>query len=158
MMDDKSIKRAAQEYLAERLSEEGLTYEQTLNRDAAIALAPAVWKKTAEAINAMCRKWNEVTKEQTFTCKETALGDLRIRCAGRTQQMVVHFDSERRLIRVENDARLDHEPKVVLSIEGYATDSGRDARLMRNDEPVNLEMLMLGQLRVLAGLSRKGDG
>jgi hypothetical protein len=41
-MNDESIKRAAQEYLAERLSEEGLTAEQTLNRQAAITLAPAV--------------------------------------------------------------------------------------------------------------------
>ena len=39
-MTEQSVKRAAQEYLAERLCEEGLTEEQTLNRDAAIALAP----------------------------------------------------------------------------------------------------------------------
>ena len=155
-MDDESVKRSAQEYLAERLSEEGLTYEQTLNRDAAIALAPAVWQKTTQTIMAMCEQWNAVTKEQTFSCKETAMGDLRILCAGRApHQMVVHFDAKRRLIKVENTAREDHEPKVVLSIEGYATGAGRNARLMRNDEPVNLEMLMLGQFRVLAGLSRK---
>jgi hypothetical protein len=41
-MADESVKRAAQKYLAERLSEEGLTYEETQNRDAAIALVPAV--------------------------------------------------------------------------------------------------------------------
>ena len=68
-MDDESVKRSAQEYLAERLSEEGLTYEQTLNRDAAIALAPAVWQKTTQTIMAMCELWNAVTKEQTFSCK-----------------------------------------------------------------------------------------
>lgn len=156
-MADQSIKRAAQEYLAERLSEDGLTYEETRNRDAAIALAPAVWKKLAETVVAMCRDWNATTKEETISCKETMLGDLRIRCAGRSHQMVVHFDSARRLVKVENTAREEHEPKVVLSIEGYPTESGRGARLMRNNEPVNSEMLILGQLRVLAGLSRKSD-
>jgi hypothetical protein len=67
------------------------------------------------------------------------------------------LDPKRLLVRVDNTAREDYEPKVLLSIEGYATDSGRDARLMRNNEPVNLEMLILGQLRVLAGLRRKPD-
>jgi len=48
---------------------------------------------------------------------------------------------------------------VVLSIEGYETASGaRDARLMRNKEAVNLNTLILGHLRLLAGLSRKADG
>jgi hypothetical protein len=156
-MPDETIKRAAQEYLAERLSEEGLTYEQTLNRDAAMALAPTVWKKVTETVLAMCKEWNAATKEDTFTCTETMMGDLRIRCAGRHHQMVVLFDPKRLLVRVDNTAREDYEPKVLLSIEGYATDSGRDARLMRNNEPVNLEMLILGQLRVLAGLRRKSD-
>jgi hypothetical protein len=44
-MSDESVKRAAQEYLAEKRSEEGLTLEQTLYRDEAIALAPAVWRQ-----------------------------------------------------------------------------------------------------------------
>jgi hypothetical protein len=48
---------------------------------------------------------------------------------------------------------------MILSIEGYATDTGtRDARLMRNLEPVNFDTLILGQLRILAGLSRKTSG
>jgi hypothetical protein len=42
-----------------------------------------------------------------------------------------------------------------LLIEGYSTGSGRSARLMRNDEPVNVDMLLVGELRVLAGLSRR---
>jgi hypothetical protein len=156
---DHSIKRAAQEYLAERVNEEGLTYEQSLNREAAIALAPAVWKKVTETVFAMCNEWNAVTKENTLTCKETMMGDLRIRCAGRSHQMVVRFEGAKRLVRIDNTAREDFEPKVVLSIEGYETESGqRDARLMRNREVVNLNILILGQLRVLAGLSRKADG
>jgi hypothetical protein len=157
-MSDESVKRAAQEYLAERLSEEGLTAEQTLNRDAAVALAPAVWKRFAETVIATCKEWNAVTKEQSLTCKETMLGDLRIRCAGRPHQLVFHFDARKRLVKVENSAREEYEPKVVLSIEGYPTETGRGARLMRNHEAVNAETLILGQLRTLAGLSRKANG
>jgi len=150
-----TVRRAAQEYLAERLSEEGLTYEETQNRDAAIALAPALWKKVRETVAGMAKEWNEVTKEQSLTYKETPLGDLRIRCVGRPHQLTIHFDSPRRLIEFENTNRPDHEPKVILSIEGYASDTGRGARLMRNREVVNLEMLILRQLRQLAGLSRQ---
>lgn len=157
-MIDESTKRAAQEYLAARLSEDGLTHEQRLNRDAAVALAPVVWKRVKDTVITKCVEWNAITQEETLTCKETVLGDLRIRCAGRPYQMVVHFDSPRRLIMVENTARQEHEPKVILCIEGYVTESGRDAHLVRNNEPVNLDMLFLGQLRVLAGLSRKMNG
>lgn len=156
-MADETIKRAAQEYLAVRLTEDGLTYEEKLNRDAAIALAPAVWRGVEERVIAMCAEWNTVTKEQTLTCKETVLGDLRIRCAGRSHQLILHYDSKRHFIQVENSAREDYEPEVILLIEGYSKDSGRDARLMRNDEPVNLEHLIVGQLRVLAGMSRKAQ-
>ncbi|HKN24378.1 MAG TPA: hypothetical protein VJX72_05985 [Candidatus Acidoferrum sp.] len=157
-MTDEGTKRAAEEYLAARLSEDRLTYEERLNRDAAITLAPMVWKRVKDTIITKCVEWNAVTQEQTLTCKETVLGDLRVRCAGRTQQMVVHFDSRKRVVTVENSARQEHEPKVILRIEGYSTDSGRDAHLVRNNEPVNLDMLFLGQLRVLAGLSRKMSG
>ena len=156
---DETIKRAAQEYLAERLNQDGLTYEQDLNREAAIALAPAVWKLVTETVFAICNEWNAITKESTLTCKETMMGDLRIRCVGRSHQMVVRFESAKLLVRVDNSAREDFEPKVVLSIEGYEAESGtRSARLMRNNEVVNLNMLILSQLRALAGLSRKADG
>jgi hypothetical protein len=156
-MAEDSIKQAAQEYLAAQLTEDGLTYNEKLVRDAAIALAPAVSNSLVEKVSAMCQEWNSVTNEQTLTCKETALGDLRIRCAGRPHQLVFHYDSKRRIVRVENAAREAYEPKVVLSIEGYFTASGYGARLMRNDEPVNLELLVVGHLRVLAGLNRKGN-
>jgi hypothetical protein len=156
-MADDTIKQAAQEYLAAQLTEEGLTYEDKLNRDASIALAPVIWKSVMEKVSAMCQEWNSVTNEQTLTCKETPLGDLRIRCAGRPHQLIFHYDSKRRVIRVENTARKDYEPKVVLFFEGCSMGSGHDARLMRNDEPVNLELLVVGQLRVLAGLSRKAN-
>jgi hypothetical protein len=112
------VKRAAQEYLAERFSEEGLTEEQTLNGDAAIALALAVWKRVAETVVSICHLWNAVTKEQSLSCKETILGDLRVRCRGRTHQLVFHFDAKKRLVSVENAAREEHERKVVLSING----------------------------------------
>jgi hypothetical protein len=156
-MGDESTKRAAQEYLAARLSEEGQSYEEKLNMEAAVALAPAVWKSFADTVIAKCNEWNAVTQEQTLTYKETILGDLRILCAGRTQQMTVHYDSKKRLITVRNTARLEHEPEVILGIEGYATGTGRKAQVVRNNEPVNLDMLILGQLRVLAGLARKAE-
>jgi hypothetical protein len=90
-----------------------------------------------------------------LTCRETMLGDLRILCAGRPHQLVVHFDSRKLLIVLKNSARLSHETDMILLVEGYSTDRGRSARLIRNDEPVNLDMLLVGELRVLAGLSRR---
>lgn len=154
-MADDTIKQAAQEYLAAQFTEEGLTHEEKLNRDAAIELAPTIWRSVVERVSAMCQEWNSVTNEQTLTCKETALGDLRIRCSNRPHQLVLHYDSKHRAIRVENTAREDYEPKVLLFIQGYSTGSGHSARLMRNDEAVNLEMLVVGQLRTLTGLNRK---
>ena len=154
-MTDDTIRQAAQEYLAAQFTEEGLTLEEKLNRDASIALEPSIWRSVVERVSAMCQEWNSVTNEQTLTCKETALDDLRIRCANRAHQLVFHYDSKRRLIRVENTVREDYEPKVVLFIQGYSTSSGHQARLMRNDEPVNLELLVVGQLRTLAGLNHR---
>jgi hypothetical protein len=157
-MGDESTKRAAQEYLAAKLSEEGQSHEDKLNLEAAIALSLVVWKRVADTVITQSREWNAVTEEQTLTCKETALGDLRIRCAGRPHQITVHYDSYNRLIRIQNSARPENEPDTVLRIEGYSTGSGRDAHLVRNNQPVNLDMLILGHLRVLAGLSRRADG
>jgi hypothetical protein len=154
-MGDESAKRAAQEYLAAKLSVEGQAHEDKLNRETAERLGPAVWKTVADTVNTQCREWNSIVNEQTFTCRETMLGDLRILCAGRSQQMVVHFDSRKLLVVIKNSARLEHEKDVVLFIEGYVTGAGRDARLMRNNEPVNLGLLIIGELRVLAGLSRQ---
>ena len=156
-MADDPIKQAAQEFLAAQFTEDGLTSEEQQCREAAISLAPALWKNVLQEVSAMCLKWNSVTNQQTLSCKETPLGDLRIRCAGRPHQLIFHYDSKHRLIRVENTARQDYEPKVVLLISGYRTDSGYRARLVRNDEPVNLELLVVGQLRILAGLSRKAQ-
>ncbi len=72
--------------------------------------------------------------------------------------MTVHYDSKKLLITVKNAGRLEHEKDVILSIEGYRTGSDRDdrdARLMRNELPVNMEMLILGELRVLTGIGRQ---
>jgi hypothetical protein len=157
-MSDESAKRAAEEFLAARLSEEGQSYESQANLEAAIALAPTVWKKVVETVLTQCREWNEVTGEQTLTCKETTLGDLRIFCAGRPHQMLVHYDSRKRMMSIKNSARPKGEPDTILSIEGYWTGSGREAHLVRNSEAVNLDMLILGHLRVLSGLSRRADG
>jgi hypothetical protein len=154
-MGDESTKRAAQEYLAARLTEEGQSHEDKLNREAAIALAPRVWKRVTETVIGKCNEWNAVTGEQTLTCRETALGDLRVRCAGKSQVMTVHYDSRTRLITLKNTARPEHEKDMILSIEGYPTADGRDARLVRNNEPANLDILILGELRVLVGLGRQ---
>jgi hypothetical protein len=154
-MGDEITKRAAEEYLATKLAEEGQSREEKLNGEAAVALAPQVWKRSAATVVAKCSEWNAVTKEQSLTCKETALGDLRISCAGRSQLMTVQYDSKKRLITIKNTARPEHEKDAVLRIEGYATDFGRDARLVRNNEIINFDMLIVGELRVLAGLSRK---
>lgn len=154
-MNDESTKRAAEEYLATRLAEEGQSYEDKLNRETALALAPRVWKKVVENILAKCNEWNAVTKEETFTCKETMLGDLRILCAGRSQTMTVHFDSRKHLIRIKNTARPEHEKDMILNIEGYAKGEERDAHLVRNNEPANLDVVLVGEMRVLAGLSRQ---
>ncbi len=154
-MSDPITKRAAEEYLAAKLAEEGQSYEDKLNSEAAVSLAPQVWKRSAATVVTKCSEWNAVTKEQTLTCKETTLGDLRISCAGRSQLMTVQYDSGKRLITIKNTARPEHEKDAVLRMEGYSTGSGRDARLVRNDEIVNFDMLIVGELRVLAGLSRK---
>jgi hypothetical protein len=107
---------------------------------------------------AHCRELNAVTGEQSLTCKETALGDLRIRCGGREcYQRFVHYDPSTRLVSIKNTARPENEPDTILRIEGYATEEGRNAHLVRNNEPVNLDLLVLGRLRVLAGLSRRAE-
>ena len=157
-MGDESTKRAAQEYLAARLAQEGQSYEDRLNRDAAVALAPRVWKRVAETVVAKCNEWNAITEEQTLTCKETMLGDLRVWCAGKPHVMTVHYDSKTRLITLKNTARPEHEKDMILSIEGYSIAGGRDARLVRNNEPANLDVVILGELRVLVGLGRQTNG
>src|SRR5258708_35637128 len=62
-MGDESRKRAAQEYLAARLAQEGQSYEDKLNREAAVVLAPRVWKQVTEIVIAKCNEWNAITKE-----------------------------------------------------------------------------------------------
>jgi len=71
--------------------------------------------------------------------------------------MVVHYDSKKLLIVIKNTARPEHEKDAILLIEGYPTGTERDARLVRNNEPVNLEILIVGELRVLAGMSRRAN-
>jgi hypothetical protein len=157
-MRDESTKQAAQEYLATKLSEEEQQYEREQNKATAVARSLLVWKRFKDAILAQCNVWNTVTQEETLTCKETPIGDLRIWCAARSKQMTVLYDSRKLLVTVKNAGRLEHEKDVILHIEGYRTGADRDdrdARLVRNDEPVNIDMLVLGELRVLTGISRQ---
>jgi hypothetical protein len=156
-MRDESTKQSAQEYLAAKLLEEEQRQEAEKNLATAIAQAPLVWKSFKEAISAKCSEWNAVTKEETLTCKETPIGDLRIWCAAQSKQITVHFDSKKRLITVKNTARTVVETDTILRIEGYRTGSHREARLVREDQPVNLDMFILAEIRVLAGMSRRRD-
>jgi hypothetical protein len=157
-MRDESTKQAAQEYLATKLSEEEQQYEREHNIATAVARSLLVWKRFKDAILTQCNVWNTVTQEETLTCKETPIGDLRIWCAARSKQMTVQYDSRKLLVTVKNAGRLEHEKDVILHIEGYRTGADRDdrdARLVRNDEPVNIDMLVLGELRVLTGIGRQ---
>src|SRR6266480_82434 len=157
-MRDESTKQAAQEYLAAKLTEEDQLYEEKHNMAMAVAGSPLVWKGVKDSIFEKCREWNAVTQEQTLTCKEPALGDLRIWCAARSKQMTVHYDSRKLLITVKNAGRLEHEKDVILHIEGYRTGperTDRAIRLTRNEQPVNIDLLIVGELRVLTGLERQ---
>jgi len=61
-MTDEGAKRAAEEFLAAKLAEEGQSHEDRLNRAAAISLAPAVWKRVLDAVNNKCAAWNEMKR------------------------------------------------------------------------------------------------
>jgi hypothetical protein len=157
-MIDETTKQAAQEYLAAKLTEEEQIYEATQNQALAVARAPLVWKHVKDSIFTKCSEWNAVTQEQTLTCKETAIGDLRIWCAARSKQMTVHYDSKKLLITVKNAGRLEHEKDVILHMEGYRTGperADRDVHLVRNEQGVNIDLLIVGELRVLTGMERQ---
>jgi hypothetical protein len=157
-MRDESTKQAAQEYLAAKLTEGEEKYEDERNMATAVARSPLVWKRFKDAILAQCNVWNTVTQEETLACRETLVGDLRIWCAAQSKQITVQYDSKKLLITVKNAGRLEHEKDLILRIEGYRTGADRDerdARLMRNDQPVNIDMLILGELRVLTGIGRQ---
>jgi len=155
-MRDRSTKQAAQEFLATKMAEEGQREDERLNKEAAAARSLHVWKSLRDLIFAQCQEWNAVTNEESLTCKETPMGDLRIWCALRSQQMTVHYDSRKLTVTIKNAARDVGQKDLVLSIEGYATnDGGRDARLVRNNEPVNVPVLILSELRLLTGIGRQ---
>jgi hypothetical protein len=147
--------RAAQEFLAVRMTEEHEQQEQVLNREAALRLAPKVWKLVAETFVAQCKAWNAILREEALTCKETILGDLRIRCAGKSQHISVHYDSRKLRITIKNTARPEHEGDSIFFIQGWA--SGTEAHLFRNAQMANLEGVVLGELRVLAGIGRTAE-
>jgi hypothetical protein len=154
-MRDETTKQAAQEFLAAKLAEEGRKHEDNLNKETAVARALHVWKNFRDAVFAKCSEWNAVTQEQTLTCTETPIGDLRIWCSATAKQMTIYYDSKKLLITVRNGARLEVERDAILQIEGYSTGSGRDAHLVRNNETVNIDSLVLGELRLLAGIGRQ---
>src|SRR5260370_518098 len=74
---DETTRQAAQEYLAAKLTEEEQKYEAEQNLALATARSLMVWKHVKDTILTKCREWNAITQEETLTCKETMLGDLR---------------------------------------------------------------------------------
>lgn len=157
-MRDESTRQAAEEYLATKLTEEEQKYENEQNMATAVARSLQVWKRFKDAILTQCNVWNTVTQEETLACKETLLGDLRIWCAARSKQMTVQYDSKKLLVTVKNAGRPENEKDVILRVEGYRTGADRDerdARLMLNDQPANINVLILGELRVLTGIGRQ---
>jgi hypothetical protein len=151
-MRDESTKQAAQEFLAARLTVEGQKEEDRLNKETAVARSLQVWKTFRDSLFAQCKEWNTVTQEETLTCKETPLGDLRIWCSGASKHVTVHYDSRKLTVTLKNSERDKTLKDIILDIAGYATDSGRDARLVRNDVPVNVPVLILAELRLLTGI------
>jgi hypothetical protein len=152
LMATDETKRAAQEFLAAQFTEAAQLEEDRLNSQAAVALAPKVWKRVAETFVAQCEAWNAITKEESLTCKETILGDLRIRCAGKPDIITVHYDSKKLQVILKNTARLEHEGDSTFFIQGY--NGGTEADISRNNQRANLEVVVLGELRVLAGIGR----
>jgi hypothetical protein len=154
-MRDESTKQAAQEFLAAKLTEEAQKLEDKLNQETAVARSLQVWKLFRDSIFSQCNEWNSVTQEQTLTCKETPLGDLRVWCAATSKHLTVHYDSRKLLVTLKNGGRRENETDVILHIEGYSTGSDRSAHLVRNDEPANVPLLILGELRLLSGIGRQ---
>jgi len=154
-MSTDRTKDSAQEFFAEKLSRDFEAEEAKLNHEAAVRLCRVVWTRVATVIQNNCKQWNQVTGEETLTCKETLLGDLRIRCAGRPHQLSIHFDPAKLLITLKNTARAEHETDVVLHIEGYATENGRDAQIAHNGKVASADIVILAELRVLAGMTRQ---
>lgn len=154
-MSTDRTKDSAQEYFAGKLNEDFEAQEAKLNYEAAVRLCRVVWKRVATAVQEKCKQWNQVTGEETMVCKETLLGDLRVRCAGRPHLLSIHFDPAKLLITLKNTARAEHETDVVLNIEGYAIEGGRDAQVVHNGKVANADMVLLGELRVLAGMTRQ---
>ena len=96
-MRDESTRQAAQEFLAAKLTEEAQRLEDKLNQETAVARSLQVWKHFRDSIFSQCNEWNSVTQEQTLTCKETPLGDLRVWCAG-------HIKTSDRALRFQEAA------------------------------------------------------
>src|SRR5215470_16506141 len=155
-MSTDRTKDSAQEFFAEKLSQDFEAQEAKLNQETAVRLCRVVWNRVASAVLEKCKQWNQVTGEETLICKETLMGDLRIRCVGRPHQLSIHFDPSKLLITLKNTARAEHETDIILHIAGHATENGgRDAHLVHNGQIANADVVLLGELRVLSGMSRQ---
>src|SRR5258706_15220774 len=147
-MSSDETKRAAQEFLAAQFTEAVQIEEERLNAQAAFALAPKVWKRVAETFMAQCEAWNAIAKTESLSSKETILGDLRIRCAGKPDIITVHYDSKKLQVTLRNTARPEHEGNSTFFIQGY--NGGSQADLSCNNQRANLQPAALRGLRLLA--------
>lgn len=109
-MRDESTRQAAQEFLAAKLTEEAQKLEDKLNQETAVARSLQVWKYFRDSIFSQCEEWNSVTQEQTLTCKETPLGDLRVWCAATSKHLTVHYDSRKLLVTLKTAAAARMKP------------------------------------------------
>src|SRR5437762_14073394 len=103
---DEITKQSAQEYLAAKLTEEEQIYETQQNQALAVVRSPWDWKSVKDAILDKRGEWNAVTQEETLTCRETSLGNLRVGGSARSKPMTLHYESSKLLITVKNRGRL----------------------------------------------------
>jgi hypothetical protein len=154
-MQDEFTKQAAEEFLAAKLAKEKLEEESRLNLVEAMKRSPKIWKSFRDSVEQKCKEWNTIAGAQVLTCRETILGDLRVWCPERSLQLTIHYDSKLLQIHLKNSARLEPERESAIYIKGFATGDGRDARLERNDQPINLDQILASELRILTGVVRR---
>jgi len=85
------------------------------------------------------------------------LGDLRCGAqANRSDDGALRFQGA--FDHLKNTARPEHEKDMILSIEGYFHSRRPRRSPCANNEPANLDVVILGELRVLVGLGRQTNG
>jgi len=152
-MSTDRTKDSAQEFFAEKLSRDFEAQEAKLNHEAAVRLCRVVWNRASPPPSAKnASNGTRSLAKKHSPARKPCSANLRVRCAGRPHQLSVHFDPGKLLITLKNTARAEHETDVVLNIEGYAAESGRDAHVVHNGLVASPDTVFLAELRVLAGM------